>query len=229
MENKANSETAKQIEDSTPEANVENLYKGYTIYPNDYPTENSQFCFHLADYDGEPIDFGKSVEDCKSQIDALISDGIPALNGEETTDKLTLEHLAPYLPYGLKVLYQTKSTLPSSIHVMNYLNLNDNIGLLDCPLTDWTNLDYVKPILRPLSDLLKEDSENYELMLSLCDILNSSTCEHFIKAIQEKTYYGIDLRLYDEICKFMDGNHFDWRFGLIDKGIAIDINSLNKN
>jgi hypothetical protein len=61
-------------------------------------------------------------------------------------DQLTLEHLAPYLPYGLKILNGW-----GDIKKLNYSYLDDeNNGFIN----------HVKPILRPLSDLTEEIEHN---------------------------------------------------------------------
>ena len=65
---------------------------------------------------------------------------------------LTIKHLAPYLPYGLKMKYESKS--------------HESIKDLTC-----SSIEYMiatehhgkfKPILRPLTDLTKEIEHNGE-------------------------------------------------------------------
>jgi len=135
-------------------------------------------------------------------------------------EKLELKHLVPYLPYRLTGICTEEN---QGIEIVNGISWNEKYSEVSTNI-DALDITVFKPLLRPISDLLKEDSENYNLMLSLCDILNSNTCEYFIKAIQEKTYYSINLLLYDKLCVLLDGNHFDWRFGLIEKGLAVTDN-----
>lgn len=102
--------------------------------------------------------------------------------------ELKLEHLAPYLPYGLKV------------------SVNEG------------KLQY-RPILRPLSDLTKEIDHNGERFvpqskMSHLDLEWLITSKNLIMKTN-----------YEDVLKLLEWN-FDV-FGLIDQGLAIDINTLN--
>ncbi len=124
-------------------------------------------------------------------------------------EKLELKHLAPYLPYGLKMYYDV---LMGHTWVLDKTNLN--------AITDKD-----KPILRPLSDLTKNIESNKFLnsfssnivhkVFKLVEYENSNLYEYILK----KTPYGIIGKLFE--------HHFDV-FGLIEKGLAIDINTLKK-
>ena len=63
--------------------------------------------------------------------------------------KLELEHLAPYLPYGLKYIDDDVDK------IVELHNLDTGIGLVNFGWGDAKNLYEIKPILRPLSDLTK--------------------------------------------------------------------------
>ncbi|MNK26426.1 hypothetical protein D3C87_447620 [compost metagenome] len=128
-------------------------------------------------------------------------------------DKLTLEHLAPYLPYQLK-MYHKESAV--KIQTMTFMDLSD--GLLQHH-NKWRN----KPILRPLSelngsDLMKHWNKEHSIEIRynkrvLLDV-NSSTCIDII---------GYPLAFITDLFK----NHFDV-FGLIEKGLAISTDTLGK-
>jgi hypothetical protein len=131
--------------------------------------------------------------------------------------ELELKHLAPYLPYGLKIDFldwykqvRFKSTLD-----VNILERANHYGV--------NNLsEHIKPILRPLSDLIKEIEhdtvDNYAAGFGL---------------IKELIQYDIDKGLiYTALWSYpyltwvkLVEYHFDV-FGLIDKGLAIDINTI---
>ena len=127
--------------------------------------------------------------------------------------KLELKHLAPYLPYELKMYWEnlvgeklTPWVLTSS-KVKFALNNQNN------------------PILRPLSDLTKEievDGRKHQMWL----LING--CTHcggtMLKNSNGYTFDIIQLK-YTEIQNLLLW-HFDI-FGLIDAGLAIDINTLN--
>ena len=122
--------------------------------------------------------------------------------------KLEIKHLAPYLPYSLKV---------SKLHTMHTCL---GIGSIDHILT--TQKEAYKPILRPLSDLTKEieidgkkfvPKESIGLIhdISGNNILNFRTGERI-----------------DVLCLpyFMVEKLFEWHFdvfGLIDQGLALPL------
>lgn len=127
-------------------------------------------------------------------------------------EKLTIEHLAPYLPYGLRftdgILIAELVELSSTEAICH----DNSIGISRIPLTSVR----CKPILRPLSDLTKEE---YKIQLktmryktdkdSICNIISDIECK-----VSE---YGLILWLLE--------NHFDIN-NLIKKGLAIDINTI---
>jgi hypothetical protein len=125
--------------------------------------------------------------------------------------KLELRHLAPYLPYGLKAIdTQTKEirrvTLLHFTYDLKTVGHNHLIyeGLI---------LRKHKPILRPLSDLSNEDLEGepiYFPSIKMVELIESN-----------RDILGCD---YSEV-DYLIRNHFDV-FGLIEKGLAIDINTI---
>jgi hypothetical protein len=155
--------------------------------------------------------------------------------------KLKLEELLPYLLYDLKVmdLYDNKERFFTGYSINHTEPVKVSVRRNE--LSSGRLLSEVKPILKPLSDLNTKYGEN-------------EVNEHFINTLIEKKYkldYGVfshykgflhieldgdlDLR-YDsnkcidfdvifEIQKQLFKNHYDV-FGLIEKGLAIDINTL---
>ena len=126
--------------------------------------------------------------------------------------KLELKHLAPYLPYGLKML----SSITHEVDEMQYLNTtknhvgrNDDFANESEEFVTCHNIGNSKPILRPLSDLELDEFNN--------KIFN----REYI--IDKET--DADLGYY-EWC-FLFSEHFDV-FGLIEAGLAIDINTLEQ-
>jgi hypothetical protein len=116
--------------------------------------------------------------------------------------KLELKHLAPYLPYRLKFVRGNSGYLE---FVM------DCAG--SCYLYSENKLRYdyrdVRPILRPLSDLELDEFTNK--IFNIEYIIDKET--------------DADLGYY-EWC-FLFSEHFDV-FGLIEAGLAIDINTLEQ-
>lgn len=102
--------------------------------------------------------------------------------------KLELKHLAPYLPYGLRIQDGW-----GDIQKLRPIHLEETSPIV------------LRPILRPLSDL------------------------EYTKFEFENDEYVIDKESSSELCwdewTFLFENHFDV-FGLIEKGLAININTL---
>lgn len=151
---------------------------------------------------------------------------------------LELKHLSPYLPYGLKA----KNCFNEIVEIKGLQYGNES-----CSNELWTfikNRDYLqgylyecKPILRPLSDLTKEIEHNGENFVPI-DILRGRF-GRLIDGIYVSPDYAslrfqhhnmrcfIDLRDTTEILNKLFEWHFDV-FGLIEKGLAIDINVLKE-
>ena len=76
-------------------------------------------------------------------------------------NKLELKHIAPYLPYGLKVK-TTNEVSKDKIHTPKFIDaelemiyLKEIPFKINQPLRE-CHLPYIKPILRPMSDLYRE-------------------------------------------------------------------------
>ena len=176
----------------------------------------------------------------------------------KTTKELTLEHLAPYLPYRLK--FYCKHTKESwvkkeySIYTIVGLKGKDNCDLLllsSVGVPMWygseslkDSFEISKPILRPLSDLKKEEYSlkikswfisDGEVQLSIYQNTKVWTLTATYK-LSGETFTDIvvnsDIRRgifntdYSIVVNLLK-NHFDV-FDLIDQGLAIDINTLKK-
>jgi hypothetical protein len=124
--------------------------------------------------------------------------------------KLKIEQLAPYLPYdlGFYVEHANGTRLDNW-----YMTIDTNLRTV----LEFQN----KPILRPLSDLTKEikvdedvfiPSIEYYYIKDELEELSSLNCS-YIRYVR----YNVVNVLFEL--------HFDV-FGLIEKGLAIDINTL---
>jgi hypothetical protein len=154
-------------------------------------------------------------------------------------EKLTLEHLSPYLPYKLEV-----KIFDDRIKVMNATNSSSTywVGIGAC--VKWS--ENCKPILRPLSDLTKEIEYNGEKFVPIIEIAKKfypryndfefveyDPVEEIImlqSRIDNSPYFqfafnvgskSISHRLVQELLKL----HIDI-FGLIEKNLAINKNSI---
>ena len=143
--------------------------------------------------------------------------------------KLGLKHLAPYLPYGLKIQGLTHGEIAE----MSAVNENNvNINGRDFTYGWWADIFDIKPILRPLSDLTKEiehDGNTFTPMTRFAELDGDAYFYHigFLNDMNRNWAYIIGKFPHWFVYKYIIKWHFDV-FGLIDAGLAIDINTLNK-
>jgi hypothetical protein len=137
--------------------------------------------------------------------------------------KLELKHLAPYLPYGLKIKWK-------DIYEMISLRSNERCQLVD-KFSDevyGVKLLHIKPILRPLSELDKLIEVNFEMLnsgLHDVELIDLFCCEN---TNTDEPLVDLDLnKLPYECIEYMFRNHYDF-FGLIPAELAIDINTINQ-
>lgn len=142
------------------------------------------------------------------------------------TETLELKHLAPYLPYKLRVLHTESSR-------EGYFTSEETIETLSHECVCFVNsfnspADYyydeidvlIKPILRPLSDLTKEILFEENIVIPF-DVLNWDI--EFTNAVINNIIPVLGLA-YSDI-EYLQKLHFDV-FGLIPKGLAVDVNIL---
>ena len=145
--------------------------------------------------------------------------------------KLELKHLAPYLPYGLKLRQETLGNFTSDDNIIKIEKLTLNsVGM--CLEKRYRQVS-CKPILRPMSDL-----DRYGLAgeddYSLLTVLNKKLPKEYnidrdldfeIENLSYSNNQYLSARHAFVVYDFLIENHFDV-FGLIDTGLAIDINSV---
>lgn len=147
------------------------------------------------------------------------------MNNEKKAPLLTLENLAPYLPYGVQMSSHGR------IYVLNGFILESALNIQD------------KPILRPLSDLTKEIEHNGRSFVPMdtvghipnnfckCDFV-TDWCDkggdfnEYVKEFVNGVFgnHHLDYLPFGFVQKLIEW-HFDV-FGLLDKNLAIDINSI---
>jgi hypothetical protein len=133
--------------------------------------------------------------------------------------KLELKHLAPYLPYKLNGKLENEEYYETTIGELVRLDTaTDSDSIAFCIVGGYEDeLKYFKPILRPLSDLTKEIEVNGKKFIPIK--------ETDIDIPFTSNYYF--LVAYGDVEKLLQW-HFDI-FGLIEKCLAIDINSLQQS
>lgn len=140
--------------------------------------------------------------------------------------ELTIKHIAPYIPYGLKVIYHDKEV--GLLNGLSDINDYDTIKLA----IDYKDLEHIwmfKPILRPMSDFeidlsIRKDFDDlyYMTMYTDRDSYGSyEDCGEYFSKFQE---IGLIPKM---VLDFMYENHLDV-FGLIEQNLAISIHDLEK-
>ena len=146
--------------------------------------------------------------------------------------KLELKHLAPYLPYNLKVF----DDYYSEIRYLAALAFSDCgiVKQLHYP-SQTREYNEIKPILHPLSDLTKEiehNGEKFKPFDELSNFLYITEKDNFDTVLSARLWVETMI-LYRPDCLTLPFNVvqklFEWHFdvfGLIKDGLAIDINTL---
>jgi len=158
--------------------------------------------------------------------------------------KLTLEHIAPYLPYGLKV--HTGFDIRTMVDEITSVNQVNNSLLIQ-----FVTSKQCKPILRKM-DLAKTitiDEKEVTPILELANICSGSYDWTLFcgKAVRGRdviskeifNYENGDFYFYDKIEQYHVNNQlalFKWLYankfdveGLIDSGLAVDVETLETN
>ena len=133
-------------------------------------------------------------------------------------EKLELKHLAPYLPYNTMVWYDEDLDLAELLET--YIEKHT------IPLNPY-NMDSCvdgrcKLVLSPLSDLRKHLPEHEEIMDEFSDCSWELFEDTFFSRIRPENWSDF---INYSVAQMLFKYHFDL-FGLIEKGLAIDINTL---
>lgn len=134
--------------------------------------------------------------------------------------KLELKYLAPYLPYRLNVeIKRLKYPIQSEFVELTVNNIHQIKN---------TKLWQFKPILRPMSDLKKDINHKGEKITPIYwleeQYFNLDLHEQAKELIKDPRW--VNQSDYMLICHLIEW-HFDV-FGLIEKGLAIDINTIKQ-
>ncbi len=132
-------------------------------------------------------------------------------------EKLELKHIYGYIFYGLNaIIFDLVCEIEGvDLHWPETI-IAERVNY---------NLSDIKPILRPITDLRKEDSLLYQ---NLTQIMDAANINNLLDAIENNYHYIIDIRNYSKLEEFMDKHHFDWKYDLIGKGLAVDINTISE-
>lgn len=160
-------------------------------------------------------------------------------------EQLQINHIAPYLPYGLKcqidlgqneiIVTDSWGLKTGSDYPASYYNEGERYGLM---------MSQIKPLLRPLSDLYKEIEGKVGIVeifrmfgiyhenirVTNCGLKYDDGAEWllFDWSYSAQSFIDSDGGIYlnMESLTYLFQHHYDV-FGLIDKGLAIDLNSIS--
>ena len=158
--------------------------------------------------------------------------------------ELEVKHLAPYLPYGLKLQYVVREKVEKTGIMKSIIHNEDETHPTKVSI-EWGDAEHIwmfKPILRPLSDLNKElfingwfgfvpakRLANEYLNASYwgtneigTGILSESGTMTNLCFIENEILGECPFMIYQNLCEW----HFDI-FNLIGQGLAVDINTLS--
>ena len=145
--------------------------------------------------------------------------------------ELEVKHLAPYLPYGLKLQYVVREKVEKTGIMKTIIHNEDETHPTKVSI-DWNDAEHIwmyKPILRPLSDLNKELFMNGNFgfipfkRFELVKDEEGVWCDEFYADYGESPTSKVDVT---QINFWLFEYHFDV-FGLIKEGLAVDINTLS--
>lgn len=161
--------------------------------------------------------------------------------------ELELKHLSPYLPFKLqiKILNPKNDYVGIEFAVVNgFYMIGDSIHLTYEGGSTGKDVTLFKPILRPLSDLCRGEEVNHTTQHKINTRLGGVTetrylSDHLFSHYQEylsvSTKPGdgvnrlyIPFSVFETIKENLLKDHFDL-FGLIQAGLAIDINTLKQD
>lgn len=151
-----------------------------------------------------------------------------AENGNKSKPLLQAVFLQNYISYGLKV--QVESIDGKEISHLTGLIIKNGFEIAQISNTDYylcspeENDFSIKLILRELSDLKKD--EFFDLYMDLCEEMESISCEYLLEALINKTKYDLDITKLEPLESWMYKNHFDWKYNLIEKGLAVSLRDV---
>lgn len=139
-------------------------------------------------------------------------------------EKLELKHLAGYLPYGINT---NMGKLLGFVDIIQpCCAFKDDFGSSHIPVK------FIKPILRPLSDLTKEIEVGGEKFVPIDWINeNSPISKYYVKEIVGELFLLADHGIGYNVLSPLNPLYklYEWHFdihNLIPAGLAIDINTL---
>lgn len=124
----------------------------------------------------------------------------------QENEELLIEDLSCRIPYGVIVNVEGLSNVK-----LESVNWYYEVKVDDGSSTDLYPISEVRPYLRPMSSMTKEEKIDYDRLCSYC--LEQDTVNYNITTL--------DRTQLVYVINWLNKNHFDYR-GLIEKGLAIE-------
>jgi hypothetical protein len=143
-----------------------------------------------------------------------------ALNKTDVTSSvLTLEHLSIAITNNILVQFfdDEREILHNDCKIVSLRE--EEMTIANGEYEYEVSFDEVNLIVRPISDLRKD--EYFDWYMDFCESLGMVNCYHLLEALEKGKYYSMSIEKYFLVEKFMNENHFDWRFNLIQNGLAV--------
>jgi len=136
-----------------------------------------------------------------------------------TSSVLTLEHLSITMTNDFLLQYfdDEREILHNDCKIVSLRD--DEMTIANGEYDYEVGFDDVKIIIKPLSDLRKD--EYFDLYMDFCESLGMVNCYHLLEALEKGKYYSMSIEKYFLVEEFMNKNQFDWKFKLIEKGLAV--------
>jgi DNA phosphorothioation-dependent restriction protein DptG len=144
--------------------------------------------------------------------------------------ELEPKHLAPYFAHELKCMVEYEVNDNQIVNLLAMSNGMISVSKKSFPYSENLQLCDIKPILRPLSDLTKVIEVNGEKFIPwewFNENPSENHCEvyeEWFEHIEDNNWASWVSAPYELTQKMIEW-HFDV-FGLIEKGLAININDL---
>lgn len=133
--------------------------------------------------------------------------------------KLTLKELAPYLPYELKIQVHGNGELFTLATHRFYKDYSNNELSIHSMVED----SQVKPVLRPLSDITLEIVQQlFGFEIEEFRMESDNENDFSLEVLTDLGWTSLTFNEYQNLLAY----HFDL-FMLIEKGLAVDINTLS--
>ena len=136
-----------------------------------------------------------------------------------TSSVLTLEHLSMAMTNNFLLQYfdDERELLHNDCKIVELRE--EEMTIANGEYQYDVKFDDVKLIIRPIADLRKD--EYFDWYMDFCESLEMVNCYHLLEALEKGKYYSMSIEKYFLVEKFMNENHFDWRFNFLQNGLAV--------